>query len=257
MNKQDISVQLYTTRKFQPYSPVLNFIKDSGIANLELFGLESMNIDEFKNIMDSNNITSHSTHVGFEALQDSKNIVERAKKLNIKHIIVPAPPAKQDGDFRNSFEMTEEEWIVFGKNLSSYVNQFEEEGLTLGYHNHSYEFKPLPSGKFPIECMMDQNENLKFEIDLGWTVAGGVEPISWLQKYSNKIIACHLKDFYSKEKDMLDHDNQSAIGEGFIDWSELISSVKETNCELFVLEHDDPKDYKEYISRSVDNLKDV
>lgn len=257
MNKQDISVQLYTTRKFQPYSPVLNFIKDSGIANLELFGLESMNIDEFKNIMDSNNITSHSTHVGFEALQDSKNIVERAKKLNIKHIIVPAPPAKQDGDFRNSFEMTEEEWTAFGKNLSSYVNQFEEEGLTLGYHNHSYEFKPLPSGKFPIECMMDQNENLKFEIDLGWTVAGGVDPISWVQKYSNKIIACHLKDFYSKEKDMLDHDNQSAIGEGFIDWSELISSVKETNCELYVLEHDDPKDYKEYISRSVENLKDI
>jgi sugar phosphate isomerase/epimerase len=257
MNKQDISVQLYTTRKFQPYSPVLNFIKDSGIANLELFGLESMNIDEFKNIMDSNNITSHSTHVGFEALQDSKNIVERAKKLNIKHVIVPSPPAKQEGDFRNSFEMTEEEWIVFGKNLSSYVNQFEEEGLTLGYHNHSYEFKPLPSGKFPIECMMDQNENLKFEIDLGWTIAGGVDPISWVQKYSNKIIACHLKDFYSKEKDMLDHDNQSAIGEGFIDWSKLISSVKETNCELYVLEHDDPKDYKEYISRSVENLKDI
>tara|TARA_B110000444_G_scaffold75249_1_gene70910 strand:- start:349 stop:1122 length:774 start_codon:yes stop_codon:yes gene_type:complete len=257
MNKQDISVQLYTTRKFQPYSPILNFIKDSGIANLELFGLESMNIDEFKNMMESNNITSHSTHVGFEALLDTKNIVERAKKLNIKHVIVPAPPAKQDGDFSNTFEMTEEEWTAFGKDLSSYVNQFEEEGLTLGYHNHSYEFKPLPSGKFPIECMMDQNENLKFEIDLGWTVAGGVDPISWVQKYSNKIIACHLKDFYSKEKDMLDHDNQSAIGDGFIDWSDLISSIKKTNCELYVLEHDDPKDYKEYISRSIENLKDI
>ena len=53
MNKQDISVQLYTTRKFQPYPPILNFIKEAGVVNLELFGLESMNIDEFKNI--SNN----------------------------------------------------------------------------------------------------------------------------------------------------------------------------------------------------------
>ena len=34
-----------------------------------------MNIDEFKNMMESNNITSLSTHVGFEALQDTKNIV--------------------------------------------------------------------------------------------------------------------------------------------------------------------------------------
>lgn len=257
MNKQDISVQLYTTRKFQPYPPILNFIKEAGVVNLELFGLESMNIDEFKNMMESNNITSLSTHVGFEALQDTKNIVERAKELNIKHVIVPAPPAKKDGDFSNTFEMTEEEWTAFGKDLSSYVSQFEDEGLTLGYHNHSYEFIALPSGKFPIECMMDQNEKLKFEIDLGWAVAGGADPKNWIEKYSNKIIACHLKDFYSKEKDMLDHDNQSAIGDGFIDWSDLISSIKKTNCELFVLEHDDPKDYKEYISRSIENLKDI
>ena len=214
-----------------------------------------MNIDEFKNMMESNNITSLSTHVSFEALQYTKNIVERAKKLNIKHVIVPAPPAKKDGDFSNTFEMTEEEWTAFGKDLSSNVSQFEDEGLTLGCHNHSYEFKPLSSGKLPIECMMDQNENLKFEIDLGWVVAGGADPKIWIEKYSNKIIACHLKDFYNKEHDMLDHDNQSAIADGFIHWKELISSIKKTRCELYILEHDDPKDYKEYISRSVENLK--
>lgn len=257
MNKEDISVQLYTTRKFQPYAPILNFIREQGLVNLELFGLESMQIDEFKNIMDSYNITSHSTHVSFEALQDTKNIVERAKKLNIKHVIVPAPPAKKDGDFSNTFEMTEEEWTAFGKDLSSYVSQFEDEGLTLGYHNHSYEFIALPSGKFPIECMMEHNENLKFEIDLGWATAGGVDPLTWIEKYSNKIIACHLKDFFSKDNDMLDHDNQSAVGDGFINWKELTSSIKETGCELYILEHDDPKDYKEYISKSVKNLESI
>ena len=51
MNKEDISVQLYTTRKFQPYASILNFIKEQGLVNLELFGLESMQIEEFKNII--------------------------------------------------------------------------------------------------------------------------------------------------------------------------------------------------------------
>jgi sugar phosphate isomerase/epimerase len=137
------------------------------------------------------------------------------------------------------------------------VNIFEDAGLTLGYHNHSYEFRPLPSGKLPIECMMDHNENLKLEIDLGWAVAGGADPSIWIKKYSNKIIACHLKDFFSKEKDMLDHNNQSSVGDGFIDWVRLISSIGETKCELFILEHDDPKNYKEYILRSIENLKDL
>ena len=48
--------------------------------------------------------------------------------------------------------------------------------------------------------MMDQNENLKFEIDLGWTIAGGADPNIWVERYSNKIIACHLKDFYFQIK---------------------------------------------------------
>ena len=257
MNLEDISVQLYTTRKFEPYSSVINFIKDTGIKNIELFGIESLNLENFKTMMESNNITSLSTHVGFESLKNSQNIIERAKKLNIKHIIVPAPPVVKNKEFKNSFDLNEDEWTAFGKDLSSYVSIFENEGFTLGYHNHSYEFIPLPSGKLPIECMMEHNENLKFEIDLGWTVAGGAEPIEWINNYSNKIIACHLKDFFDSQRDMLNHENQSAVGDGFIGWSKLISSLKNTNCELFILEHDDPKDYKEYINKSIKNLQDI
>ena len=61
MNKQDVTMQLYTTRHFKPYEPILKFLSDSGIVNIELFGLESMNTDEFKSMMDQSNITSKST----------------------------------------------------------------------------------------------------------------------------------------------------------------------------------------------------
>ena len=165
--------------------------------------------------------------------------------------------ARKDAEFKDTFEMDQDEWTSFGKDLSAYVNKFEDAGLTLGYHNHSYEFNPLPSGKLPIECMMEHNENLKFEIDLGWATAGGADPLPWIEKYSNKIIACHLKDFFSKDKDMLDHDNQSAVGDGFIDWSTLILALKKNGCKLFILEHDDPKDYKDYTIRSLKNLESI
>ena len=114
MNKQDVTMQLYTTRHFQPYEPILKFLSNSGIVNIELFGLESMNIDEFKSMMDQSNITSKSTHVGFESLSDSNNIINRANTMNIKHIIVPAPPARKDAEFKNTFDLDEEEWMNFG-----------------------------------------------------------------------------------------------------------------------------------------------
>jgi sugar phosphate isomerase/epimerase len=127
----------------------------------------------------------------------------------------------------------------------------------LGYHNHSFEFNQLPSGKMPIECILDHNENLKFEIDLGWVVAGKQDPLIWIKKYGYKLIACHLKDFYSKDKDLIDYKEQCAIGEGFIDWATIISEVKKTNCKIFAIEHDDPEDYKDYTSRSLNYLSTI
>ena len=73
----------------------------------------------------------------------------------------------------------------------------------------------------------------------------------------NKIIGCHLKDFYDQSKNLLEHEEQSAVGDGFIDWGTLITEVKKTPCEVFVLEHDDPKDYKEYTTKSLANLVNI
>ena len=97
---------------------------------------------------------------------------------------------------------------------------------------------------------------MRFEIDLGWTTAGGADPLKWINRYKNQIIACHLKDFFSRNN-MLDHNNQSSIGKGFIDWKKILRSISETPCEIFAIEHDDPKDYKDYILKSIDYLQKI
>ena len=37
MNRNEVTMQLYTTRKFQPYEPIFKFLSESGIKNIELF----------------------------------------------------------------------------------------------------------------------------------------------------------------------------------------------------------------------------
>jgi sugar phosphate isomerase/epimerase len=219
---------------------------------VELFEVEAF--VETKDILDKYNMSSPSTHMGFSALENVDLIINNLKKNNITNAIVPSPVGKPGGKFSSLFDKTEEEWNEFGKSLSSYVKIFEDNGINLGYHNHSFEFNPLPSGKMPIECILDHNEALKFEIDLGWVVAGNSDPIFWIKKYASKIIACHLKDFISKDLDLLEHESQCAIGDGFINWKDILTEVKKTDCSIFVLEHDDPKDYQEYVERSLNFL---
>ena len=33
--------------------------------------------------------------------------------------------------------------------------------------------------------------------------------------------------------------------------------IKKTNCEILALEHDDPKDYKDYVSKSLNFLSNI
>ena len=255
MNKNNISLQVYTARFFKPYNKIFKFLSESGLENVELFEVEAF--DETKELLAKYNLTAKSSHIAFDTLNDVNAIISNLKKLNIKHAIVPCPSGKPGGKFEAIFDKNEDEWISFGKQLSSYVSIFEDNGITLGYHNHAFEFNKLPSGKMPIECILDQNENLKYEIDLGWVVAGKADPIYWTNKYASKIIACHLKDFISQDYDLIDHDSQCAIGDGFIDWKSVLKEVKQTKCEIFALEHDNPKNYEEYVLRSIKNLEEI
>ncbi len=252
MNKNEISFQVYTARNFKPYENIFKFLSESGLKNLELFEVAAF--DETKDLLEKYNLTAKSSHIGLDTLKNTKEIILSLKKLNIKHAIVPCPPHIPGKKFEAIFNKNEEEWNEFGKELSSYVKIFEDHGLTLGYHNHAFEFNKLPSGKMPIECILDHNINLKFEIDIGWTFAGNSDPLKWIKHYSEKIIACHLKDFYSQNIDFQNHKNQSSIGEGFIDWPIILSEIKKTNCEIVAIEHDDPQDYRTYIEKSLNYL---
>ena len=255
MEKNLISLQVYTARKFKPYENILKFLSEQGLKNVELFEVEAF--DETKDLLKKYNLTAKSSHIGFDTLKKTNEIISSLKSLNVKHAIIPCPTGKPGGKFEAIFDKNEKEWNEFGKELSSYVKIFEDNGMTLGYHNHAFEFNKLPSGKMPIECILDHNENLKYEIDLGWVVAGKADPIFWTKKYASKIIACHLKDFSSPDKDLINHDSQCAIGDGFIDWESVLNEIKNTNCEIFALEHDDPIDYKDYTLRSIQNLASI
>lgn len=256
MNINEISIQLYTTRKFTPYRDIFKFISSTGIKNIELFALSDFDEKELNDLLQEFNLTSLSAHISYESLANVEVILNKLKFLNIKHAIIPAPKAIPEKNFEDYFKLSEEEWINFAKEISDNIKIFNDNGLTLGYHNHSFEFNALSNGKYPIEYILDENENLKFEIDLGWATAGNADPLEWINKYKNQIIACHLKDFHSNEN-MLDHENQSSIGEGFINWIDLLKKISETPCEVIAIEHDDPKDYKSYITKSLEYLLEI
>lgn len=72
-------------------------------------------------------------------------------------------------------------------------------GLKFGYHNHSDEFVAVPGTDMLLEDFLIANTDpakVLFQMDVYWTVVGGQDPVSYLQKYPDRIKLLHIKDDY-------------------------------------------------------------
>ena len=166
MNRNDVSMQLYTTRKFQPYEPIFKFLSESGIKNIELFDLDKIDLDNFKSMMDDNDISIKSSHISFQAISDTNETIRRMKFLNISHAIVPSVPEKFNKDFASNFDLDEDTWNSFGKDLSSYVKIYEDK-IPIDYTvmNNAAELNLNP-----IFCALNGGEDyeLVFSLPKKW-----------------------------------------------------------------------------------------
>ena len=87
------------------------------------------------------------------------------------------------------------------KAMAEFFNQLgtsaKKAGLQLAYHNHNTEFKDLGQGKVGYDVFVDATEPelVKLELDCGWMVAAGHNPVDYFKRYPNRYRMVHIKDF--------------------------------------------------------------
>ena len=65
------------------------------------------------------------------------------------------------------------------------------------------------------------------------------------------------KSYEEIKKQMNDQKPEERQIRAMKDMNSSISEVKKTPCEVFILEHDDPKDYKEFTTKSLEYLETI
>jgi len=70
----------------------------------------------------------------------------------------------------------------------------KEAGLQLAYHNHSFEYKPMEGSTGFDVFVKEFAVEMKFELDVFWVQAGGVDPVTLIKKLSGRVSQLHLKD---------------------------------------------------------------
>jgi sugar phosphate isomerase/epimerase len=125
-----------------------------------------------------------------------------------------------------------------GKNfievLRAPLKKITDAGLTLAYHNHSFEFA---DGKDYLFELAEALPELNFILDVYWLVKGEKDPVATLKALKGRVKNLHFKDM-SKDED----GKICVCGEGRIDFLPIAKAAEEIGVKYGLVEQDNAPD---------------
>ena len=244
-----IAYQLYSSRNFPPLEAQLPDLKAMGYDAIEpwLPAYEA-SPQAFRDALDAAGLKCFGFHMPLDGLiHDPARFIDIALTLGASTLIPPwIDPARR--------ENTAAFWSGIGAALAKGAEQAAPHGLTVAWHNHDFEYHPLPDGSRPIDHILAP-EAVKFEIDCGWLTRAGVDPKAELLRYKDKIVIIQTKD--TAPPGTTAEDGWTATGDGIIDWAALVPLFGQTAATHLVTEHDNPADWRAFARRSIDHLRRI
>lgn len=245
-----IGFQLYSARDFAPWADVIEKIARLGYTSVEGFGGVYGDAAAFRALLDRHDLTMPSGHffpIGhFENTLDAT--LATATTLGMNRVFCPAP----EDTWRNRTDA--ETWIALAKRLEEACKKVNDAGFAFGWHNHHWEFMPLPGGELAMELILEHAPSVDWEMDVAWVVRGGANPLTWIADHGSRITTAHVKDIARKGENG-DEDGWADVGHGTMDWTALMSALKGAGVDLFVAEHDKPSAMSRFAARSIDAIR--
>ncbi|MDR0525491.1 MAG: sugar phosphate isomerase/epimerase [Spirochaetaceae bacterium] len=228
-----IGAQLYSARDYTKIpadiEATLRRVKTLGFEVIQISGFGPCDIDLLARWVKELNLEVCVTHVPWNRLADKaelKTLIGEHRKIGCSHIGLGAKP----GDvFPNSWEG----YTRFIKKANEICGILKNEGMTFGYHNHDFEFQKW-KGQTAMDRIIEECPDLYFILDTFWVQAGGGNPVKYIQKLAGRIQVIHFKDYRIQDRNR----QFAEIGEGNLDWDDIIRACKETRIPYAVIEQD-------------------
>ena len=245
----EIGLQTYTFRNSFPQgvAATLDTIKSLGFVELEANPPKGVSHKEFRKMCDTRGLKIVATGADYgELTANPQQVVKNAKILGSSFVMVAwiphQAPFKLDDAMRAA-----EDFNKAGKVL-------KENGITLCYHNHGYEF--IPYGDGTLFDYIAENTNpdyVSFELDILWAIHPGMDPAALLRKYGSRFKLMHLKDLKKGVKGDYSGGtpttNDVAIGTGQAKFRSIIRAAQAAGVQHYFIEDETLPIWSRYLIR--------
>lgn len=224
-----IGAQYYTIRKFceniEDFDKSCKKVAEIGYKTIQLSGTGDFEADEIKPILDKYGLEVICTHrPGENYLENIEGEIAFHKALGTKICGIGSMPG---------FNVKPETIQDFIKKFNPVADKLRENGLIFAYHNHAFEFQKH-EGKYALDIISESCENLKLILDVYWVAYAGINPAMFIREHADKIACVHFKDL----KIVDNAHSYAEIGQGNLEWDEIISACEETGIEYALVEQD-------------------
>jgi sugar phosphate isomerase/epimerase len=239
--KDPLSFQLYSIRNFPPLDHQLAVVAKAGFTNVETWGPYHDDPATVRALLDRHGLQARSGHFGLgEVTTERDKVRDVAATIGMDVVVAPyLGPDERPADAGG--------WRAIGDRLAEAAGWYAGQGLRLAWHNHDFEFVPLPDGTIPLEHLLQPG--VLWEADVAWIVRGGADPRPWLGRYPGRVPLVHVKDIAAPGADT-NEDGWADVGAGTVPWGELWGLAVKAGAEAMIAEHDNPSSDERFANAS-------
>jgi sugar phosphate isomerase/epimerase len=230
MQHDQIALQLYTVRRLAAADlpGTLRAVAAAGYRAVELAGLPEIAPARLAGLLDDAGLLVVASHESIERLrEDTGRIAARLTELGCPRVIVPWIP---EADRR-----TPDDVRRFAADLGGFATRFAEDGIALGYHNHSFEFAPLDGTTVWEVLLSELAPGIELELDVYWAAVGGRDPVEEIHATAGRTKLLHMKDRAPGPEP-----RDVPAGEGNLPFPEIIEAARAAGAEWYIAEQDEP-----------------
>jgi sugar phosphate isomerase/epimerase len=225
-----LGVQLYTFRKEMAADPFKTLEKIAGVGIKKIESAQSANgfyyglkPAEMKVACENLGMTLVSGHVPLNDNWDKT--MEEALISGQEYLICSSMPSK--GQTVDNYKKVAEAFNKAGE-------QCKAAGLKFGYHNHDYEFES-DQGEVLYDVLLRNTDPklVHMELDLGWVIMSGKDPLDYFKNYHHRFPLWHLKDMDSRTK------QSTELGTGILDVPAMMAHQKDSGVKHIFIEQEE------------------
>jgi len=235
-----IGCQLYTLRSVIDANPKAIFDQLDGAGYDEVEAVRG-NLPKIWDALKASKLKPVSLHIDTRLFTVEKDklseALDDAKAKGFKYVVCPyIAPADRGG-------------VEMIKKLADTLNEAgakcKAAGTQLCYHNHAFEFEPVPGGKGNLlDVLMESTDPalVGLEFDIMWAAVGGTDPIEVLKKYKGRVPLMHVKDLGPnitvRYNEKVPKEAFKEAGSGILELPKILRTAEANGTKHFFVEQD-------------------